>query len=56
MKLQFQSGEKPLWSQLYDILEARIMNGEYREGDILPSEKALILWYRTGEDAGAERS
>ncbi|MCI9147464.1 MAG: GntR family transcriptional regulator [Hungatella sp.] len=42
MKLQFQSGEKPLWSQLYDILEARIMNGEYREGDILPSEKALM--------------
>lgn len=42
MKLSSQSGEKPLWSQLYDILEARILNGEYSEGEILPSEMSLI--------------
>ena len=33
MKLSFQSGQKPLWSQLYDILESRILNGEYKEYD-----------------------
>lgn len=42
MKLQFQSGEKPLWSQLYDILEGRILNGEYKEGEVLPSEMSLM--------------
>lgn len=42
MKLQFQSGEKPLWSQLYDILENRILNGDYKEGEVLPSEMALM--------------
>lgn len=42
MKLSYQSGQKPLWSQLYDILESRILNGEYQEGDVLPSEKALM--------------
>ncbi len=42
MKLSYQSGQKPLWSQLYDILESRILNGEYKEGDVLPSEMALM--------------
>lgn len=42
MKLQFQSGEKPLWSQLYDILESRILNGEYKEGEVLPSEMSFM--------------
>lgn len=42
MKLQFQSGEKPLWSQLYDVLESRILNGEYKEGEVLPSEMSLM--------------
>ena len=42
MKLSYQSGQKPLWSQLYDILEARILNGEYKEGDVLPSEMSLM--------------
>ena len=42
MKLSYQSGEKPLWSQLYDILESRILNGEYQEGEVLPSEMALM--------------
>lgn len=42
MKLSSQSGEKPLWSQLYDILEVKILNGEYLEGDILPSELSLM--------------
>lgn len=42
MKLSYQSGEKPLWSQLYDILESRILSGEYQEGSILPSEAALM--------------
>ena len=42
MKLSFQSGQKPLWSQLYDILESRILNGEYKEGEVLPSEMSLM--------------
>ena len=42
MKLSFQSGQKPLWSQLYDILESRILNGDYKEGEVLPSEMALM--------------
>lgn len=42
MKLSYQSGEKPLWSQLYDILETRILNGEYQAGEILPSEISLM--------------
>lgn len=42
MKLSYQSGQKPLWSQLYDILETRILSGEYREGELMPSEMALI--------------
>jgi len=42
MKLQFGTGEKPLWSQLYDILESRIINGEYKEGEVLPSELSLM--------------
>ena len=42
MKLQSQSGEKPLWSQLYDVLESRILNGVYKEGEVLPSEMSLM--------------
>ena len=42
MKLSAQSGQKPLWSQLYDILESRILNGEYKEGEVLPSELSLM--------------
>ncbi|WP_028042819.1 GntR family transcriptional regulator [Candidatus Stoquefichus massiliensis] len=42
MKLSYQSGQKPLWSQLYDILESRIINGEYKEGEVLPSEMLLM--------------
>lgn len=42
MKLSTQSGQKPLWSQLYDILESRIINGEYLEGEVMPSEMALM--------------
>jgi Transcriptional regulators len=45
MKLQFGTGEKPLWSQLYDILENKIINGEYKEGEVLPSELSLMEEY-----------
>lgn len=38
MRLSSESGQKPLWSQLYDVLESRILNGEYVEGEVLPSE------------------
>ena len=47
MKLSFQSGQKPLWSQLYDILESRILNGDYKEGEVLPSEMALMEEFDT---------
>ncbi len=42
MKLSYQSGQKPLWRQLYDILESRILSGEYKEGELMPSEVNLI--------------
>lgn len=42
MKLSYESGQKPLWSQLYDILETRIINGHYKEGEVLPSEMSLM--------------
>lgn len=42
MKLSYESGQKPLWSQLYDILESRISNGYYKEGEVLPSEMSLM--------------
>lgn len=42
MKLRVNSGEKPLWSQLYDILEKRIVTGFYPVGQNIPSEVALM--------------
>ena len=42
MKLKVNNGEKPLWSQLYDILEERILNGFYSVGSNLPTEMNLI--------------
>lgn len=42
MKLKSSVGEKPLWSQLYDILEERILNGEYPVGSNLPAEVVLM--------------
>ena len=35
-------GQKPLWSQLYEVLQSRIESGEYREGSILPTEAELM--------------
>lgn len=45
MKLKQNIGEKPLWSQLYDILETKIISEEYKTGDLLPSEKELMGEY-----------
>ncbi|MFV0394777.1 MAG: GntR family transcriptional regulator [Coprobacillaceae bacterium] len=42
MKLQSQVGEKPLWSQLYDVLEKRITTGKYKVGEVLPSEMSIM--------------
>lgn len=42
MKLKVNNGEKPLWSQLYDILEERILNGFYPVGSNLPTEMNLM--------------
>lgn len=39
------SGEKPLWSQLFDILESMIKSGEFEIGDLIPSEKELMENY-----------
>lgn len=45
MKLKAGIGEKPLWSQLYEILEGEILQGVYQTGDKLPSEKELMAKY-----------
>ena len=42
MKLQARVGERPLWSQLYDILLQRIDCGEYSIGSIMPTEKEIM--------------
>ena len=42
MKLDIKLGEKPLWSQLYDILEDRILTGYYPTGTNLPSEVKIM--------------
>ena len=42
MKLQAKPGERPLWSQLYDILLLRLDNGEYPIGSIMPTEKEIM--------------
>ena len=42
MKLTNNLGDKPLWSQLYDILENRIKTGYYPTGTILPPELKLM--------------
>lgn len=42
MKLTNHLGDKPLWSQLYDILEKRIKTGYYPIGSILPPELKLM--------------
>ncbi len=42
MKLDFSSGAKPLWSQLAHIIKNKIESGEYKIGEILPSEMSLV--------------
>ena len=42
MKLQSKAGERPLWSQLYDILLTRLDSGQYAIGSIMPTEKELM--------------
>lgn len=42
MKLEANLGEKPLWSQLFEILSKRIETGKYAVGETLPSELQLM--------------
>lgn len=42
MRLDINLGEKPLWSQLYDVLSERIENNYYKVGDIMPTEMQLM--------------
>ena len=41
-KLEKKAGQKPLWSQLYDILQERIEQGTYAEGLNMPTEAELM--------------
>ena len=36
----------PLYHQLYDLLRRKILGGEWRPGDMVPSESAIIAQYR----------
>ncbi len=40
--LKTGSGEKPLWSQIYDILKSRIETGWYDADSVLPTEADLM--------------
>jgi len=42
MKLQSKVGERPLWSQLYDILTSRLDSGMYPIGTVMPTEKEIM--------------
>lgn len=42
MKLEKKNGQKPLWSQVYEILGQRIHGGEYLPGTMLPTEAELM--------------
>ena len=41
-ELKKGSGQKPLWSQLYEILAERIREQEYETGSVLPTEAELM--------------
>ncbi|ROR22163.1 GntR family transcriptional regulator [Mobilisporobacter senegalensis] len=42
MKLKTSLGDKPLWSQVYDILVDRMNQGVYEAGSILPPEVQIM--------------
>lgn len=42
MKLSTEAGDKPLWRQLYEVIQKRIECGEYGTGQTIPSEKEFI--------------
>ncbi|MDD7161916.1 MAG: GntR family transcriptional regulator [Candidatus Ornithospirochaeta sp.] len=42
MKLSICSGDKPLWRQLYEIIQKRIEDGIYASDQTIPSEKEFI--------------
>jgi GntR family transcriptional regulator len=44
-QLLVKSEWTPLYHQLYVILRAKILNGDYREGDLLPGEFDLVELY-----------
>ena len=41
-ELKKGNGQKPLWSQLYDVLLERIKDHVYEEGGVLPSEAEIM--------------
>lgn len=41
-ELKKGNGQKPLWSQVYEILAQRISNSEYEAGSVLPTEAELM--------------
>lgn len=45
MSLDFSNGAKPLWSQLYNIIQEKIEKEEYKIGDSLPAEMQMIEQY-----------
>lgn len=40
-KIKLDRNNKTLYGQIADILRERIMSGEFKPGDILPSEREL---------------
>lgn len=42
MKLVSEAGQKPLWSQIYDIILERISTGKYKIGEKLPTELEIM--------------
>ena len=40
--LEKKTGQKPLWSQLYEILQSRIETAAYEEGTLFPTEAELM--------------
>jgi GntR family transcriptional regulator len=44
-RLLYRESKLPLYQQLYEILRARITAGEWRPGDMIPSEPELMAAY-----------
>lgn len=54
-KIELDRNNKTLYGQIADILRERIMSGEFKPGDILPSERELAKRCRSAAFLSGKR-